>query len=304
MDNKIIVGHNGTASSTEAVMWAANEAVVRRQPLRIVACYDVPAAAVGASMGYGAGEAIAAAREVAESGAIEIESAVTAAFPGLVATVRLSPAPAASALLDGADAGDLIIVGSSSHEGASAFWMGTTPRQLVRHSPCPVVVVRGAASRNRPDRLVIGIDNSPASDRALAWAGDEADRHGVELVVVHGWSYAYMTTSLGVDQARELTQIDAACALDRSVELARDRNGTTVTGVLVEDSPVSALLDTVRDGDVLVIGSRGHGGFRSRLFGSTANSILDSCQVPVVVLRAEPTLAGASSAAQAELARS
>lgn len=63
----------------------------------------------------------------------------------------------------------------------------------------------------------------------------------------------------------------------------------TVTGILIENRAVSAVLDTLRDGDLLVVGSRGRGGVRSRLFGSTVNSILDHASVPVVVVRADPS---------------
>ena len=103
---------------------------------------------------------------------------------------------------------------------------------------------------------------------------------------MHGWAYAYAPDDARSAQARELTEIDAACTLDRSVEAARARCGIDVTGCLVENSAVTALLETARDGDLLVLGSRGRGALRSRLFGSTVNSVLDTCPVPVIVVRA------------------
>ena len=165
-----------------------------------------------------------------------------------------------------------------------AIMLGSTSRSLVRTSPCPVAVVRGAASRGRPDRVVVGVDGSPPSDRALQWAADEADRQGVELAVLHGWSYSYPTTDARSSQARDLTEIDAACLLEQSVELARDRCGVDVSGLLVEGSPATAILESVRDGDLLVLGSRGRGAVRSGLFGSVVNSVLDHAAVPVVVV--------------------
>ena len=94
--------------------------------------------------------------------------------------------------------------------------LGSTTRHVVRDSPCPVAVVRGAAGRGRPDRIVVGVDGSLASDQAVAWAGDEADRHQVGLVIVHGWTYAYAPDDARSVQARELTEIDAACTLERA----------------------------------------------------------------------------------------
>jgi nucleotide-binding universal stress UspA family protein len=188
-------------------------------------------------------------------------------------------------LLDNVDSEDLIVLGASSHGGTAAFWLGSTPRHVVRHSPCPVVVVRGAASRGHPDRVVVGVDGSPSSERALRWAGDEADRHGVPLLVVHGWLYPYLPVDTTSSQARDLTNVDAACLLEVAVESARERFAAEVTGQLVEGGPATSLLETVRDGDLLVVGSRGRGALAANLFGSTVNTVLDRSVVPVVVVR-------------------
>jgi nucleotide-binding universal stress UspA family protein len=182
-------------------------------------------------------------------------------------------------------ADDLIVVGASGHHGAGAFWLGSTPRRLVRHSPCPVAVIRGPVSRGKPDRVVVGVDGSATSDAALAWAGDQADRHQVELVIVHAWSYPYAELTYSSSPTRDLMEVDAACALDRAVERAREQFGCDVTGLLVANGTVAALTETVRDGDLLVLGSRGHGSLVAGLIGSTVNAVLDRAQVPVVVVR-------------------
>ena len=117
------------------------------------------------------------------------------------------------------------------------------------------------------------------------WAADEADLHGVELRVVHSWMYPYFGIDTNAPQARDLTRIDAATVLERSVEQACERCGVTVTGVLVEDGPTSALLGAVKDGELLVLGSCGRGAIASTLLGSTVSNVLDEAAVPVVVVR-------------------
>lgn len=151
--------------------------------------------------------------------------------------------------------------------------------------PCPVVIVRGRASEGHPNRVVVGVDGSGASDVALMWAEDEADRYQAELVIVHGWNYPYIPVDAGSSQARDLTRVDAACVLDRAVEHATERISSRVTGRLVEASPATALLEALDDGDLLVVGSRGRGALVSTIFGSTVNSGLEQCAVPVVVVR-------------------
>lgn len=286
MSDKIIVGFNGTDSSAEAVRWAADEARARNVALRVVSCFDFPS--IAGDAGFGAGAVYDAIRSTTETEAAAIRTSIGASHPDVSLTVDVVPGPVTTVLLEGLDRDDLVVVGASSHDGAAAFWMGTTPRHLVHHSPCPVAVIRGSASRGAPDRVIVGIDGSRASGEALRWAGDEADRHGVELVVVHAWDYPYEPTNAGDVQGRDVTEIDAACTLDKAVETARERCAAVVTPTLVEGGPVTALLDTARDGDILVLGSRGRGALRSRIFGSTANSILDTAVVPVVIIRADP----------------
>jgi nucleotide-binding universal stress UspA family protein len=284
MTKQITVGYDGSVPSSEAVLWAAAEANVRGASLRIVSCFEVPLAgeAIG---GWAATEAYASLLEGNRSALAQMKDIVAEATPGIEIVAETSAEPAAFALVDNVDADDLIVVGASSHRGSAAFWLGSTPRQLVRHSPCPVVVVRGTASRGRPDRVVVGTDGSAASERALQWAGDEADLHQVSLLILHGWLYPYLPLDTTSSQARDLTNVDAARLLDRAVESARERFAAEITGQLVESGPATALLETVRDGDLLVVGSRGRGALAAHLFGSTVNTVLDRSAVPVVVVR-------------------
>ena len=84
-----------------------------------------------------------------------------------------------------------------------------------------------------------------------------------------------------------MTRVDAARVLDGAVELARDMCGGDVNGELIEGSPGSAILASVHDGDLLVLGSRGRGAWRTGLFGSTVNNVLDEVDVPLAVVRSE-----------------
>jgi nucleotide-binding universal stress UspA family protein len=257
--------------------------VARGASLKIVSCYRIPVTT--GAYGWPATSAIEMLLEAAQQSAAHMREMIALAHPGLPISTEVSAGPASSVLVDGEGPGDLVVVGASSHEGAGAFWLGSTPRHVIRHSACPVVVVRGAASRGRPDRIVVGIDGSPAADEALRWAIQEAELHGIELVVVHAWSYPYSPVATTTSQARDLMEIDAACVLDRALETVRERSSVEVAGRLVENATVSALLDTVRDGDVLVLGHRGHSSLVAGLLGSTVNAVVDRCAVPVAIVK-------------------
>jgi nucleotide-binding universal stress UspA family protein len=283
MTKEIIVGYDGSAPSTEAVFWAADEANVRGSVLKIVSCFGAPM--VSDPLSGWAPTAYASLLDANQSALAKIKEVVMTASPGVEVETEATAESASFALIDGADAEDLIVVGASGHHGAAAFWLGSTARHVVRHSPCPVVVVRGAASRGCPDRIVVGIDGSAMSNRALAWAGEEADRHHVGLLIVHAWLYPYLPVDTSSAQARDLVSVDAACVLDRAMETAREQFAAEISGQLVEGAPAISLLEVVRDGDLLVVGSRGRGGLAANLFGSTVNVVLDGCAVPVVVVR-------------------
>jgi len=264
-------------------MWATSEAASRHVPLRIVSCYHVPAF-TEVSNAWAIEQMYTALRESTDTSLQQIRETVEKAQPDLKVTCEASPNSPMGVLIGKADRDDLIVVGASGRTGVEAFLLGSTARAVVRNSPCPVVVVRGAASRGRPDRVVVGIDGSDLSDAAVEWAGEEADRHGVPLVIVHAWSYPYVPT-LNDSQARDLTEVDAASILDRSVQNAREKFAATIERQLVEGSAVSVVLNAVRDGDLLVLGSHGRGVVLSGLLGSVVNSVLDRSSVPVVVVR-------------------
>ena len=282
MTKQINVGFNGTASSSEAVSWAVAEASARGARLRLISSYSIPVVP-SSILGWPSSENHASAVQDTEGRLMHLRAEIAESHPDLEITTVASSDSAASALVRDVVADDLVVVGTSTHH--SGVWLGRTARHVVQHSPCPVVVVAGPGSWGRTERIVVGVDGSPASGQALQWAGDEADRYGATLLVVHGWTYPYLHADPNSAEARDQTKADASRVVDRAVESAREQFAAEVTGRLIENSPAAALLGAVRHGDLLVLGSHGHGAIHSTLFGSTVNSVLDRCAVPTVVVR-------------------
>ena len=292
MTKHIIVGFDHSDGARTAVKWAADEALVRGCRLSVISSFNVP---VGGDFiaGWPAADVHAIVNDAATQALDQVAAGLRVTHPDLDVVTSATVQPAWSALVDGAQADDLVVVGASAHSGAKAFWLGSTPRAVVRHAPCPVVVVRGAGAPHEPERVVVGFDGSDAAADALSWALDEADRLGAPVRVVHAWEYPYGplagdvpmgAVDFATAQVKDLTRVDAACVLEAGVELARERANVDVEGVLVEGTPASALLSFVQDGDLLVIGTRGRSALAG-VFGSTANAILDRANVPVVVVR-------------------
>jgi nucleotide-binding universal stress UspA family protein len=284
MTKQINVGFNGSVSSIEAVRWAAEEAERRGVRLRLISCFSTPAIP-GAGLGLTAAEAFTSVLDETHDALLQAQALIARSHPDLAVTAVASSDPPSTTLIDHLSADDLVVVGATTHHAGAGRVLGSTARHVVRHSPCPVVVVRGSTSCGHTERVVVGVDGSTASRKALQWAGDEADRYGTELVVVHAWMYPDTHSFSESSQARDLTQVDAACLLDREVEAAHEQFACEVSGQLVDFSPSAALLATVRDGDLLVVGSEGHGSVHTTLFGSTVSTLLDQCPVPTVVVR-------------------
>ena len=285
MSKHITVGFDGSPEANEALRWGVYEARARDCGLEIMTCYHLPVAS-DVHAGWVPLEAYGQAEQAANAQLEQVREAVKAEHPELAVSTDLRAGPPGALLIEESKSDqEMIVLGASSHRGAAAFWLGSTPRSVVRHAHCPVVVVRGVSGRGGPDRVVVGIDGSATSNRALRWAAAEADLHSVALHIVHVWEYPYVLATTRESQGRDLTRVAAANVLDAAMELAREACGSTVTGELVEGGPASGLLSALRDGDLLVLGSRGRGAVRAGMFGSTVNSVLDDAALPVAVLR-------------------
>jgi nucleotide-binding universal stress UspA family protein len=138
-------------------------------------------------------------------------------------------------------------------------------------------------------KIVVGTDGSKIADLALDWAYDEAQRWSADLEVVHAWSYpyGYGGARVTVEEPPELMKLDAAKVLEASCNGLLERKGSAVTlrPRLLAGSPARVLMDEAEDADLLVVGSRGHGGFLSLLLGSTAHQVTQHAHCPVVVVR-------------------
>ena len=260
--------------------WAAALAGRAASALRIVWCRDGTG-----DDAYVVGDDLDAIAEGDISPIDAVAASVRVNHPALTVSTTVIAGSPRDVLRAHSQDPDLLVVGHSHHPGAVRFWQGTTTQWLSRHTDCPVVMVPTQTPPDAPTRVLVGVDGSAASLAAAAWAADEAALVMCELVVLHAWESAYRAVDPASEQARDVTRLDAAGALARAVEVAREHTAGSVTSVLVESRPAAALLDAARPGDIVVIGASGHGVVSANLVGSTVNHLLDRSPVPVVVVR-------------------
>jgi nucleotide-binding universal stress UspA family protein len=137
-------------------------------------------------------------------------------------------------------------------------------------------------------KVVVGVDGSDGSRKALRWAATEATARGDDLELVHVWEAPQAYAPLGLGSYPldpEPIQDAARNVLEDLVDEARQVAPTIdVRGELIQGSPAQALLDHARTADLLVVGSRGMGGFKSLLLGSVSQQVVQHAPCPVVIV--------------------
>jgi nucleotide-binding universal stress UspA family protein len=144
-------------------------------------------------------------------------------------------------------------------------------------------------ARDRPV-VVVGVDGSEASAAALRWALDEAERRDAEVEAVCAWEYSVASPPylVGGGSVHEYVVEDAKRTVHLAVESAlAERPGcrVPVREEAVPGPPAMALLRRAGPADLVVVGSRGRGGFRSLLLGSVSHQVVTHAECPVVVVR-------------------
>jgi nucleotide-binding universal stress UspA family protein len=143
--------------------------------------------------------------------------------------------------------------------------------------------------------IVVGVDDSPSSQHALRWAIEEARFRSTTLYVVSAWEFPFAPAAdeaSGVQSDADLLpQVPSLerSALDELAAAVTDAGGdpknSAVTMHVVRGHPVRVLLDAAKNADLLVVGSRGRGGFAGLLLGSVSRECARRATCPVVVVR-------------------
>ncbi|UGS34777.1 universal stress protein [Capillimicrobium parvum] len=158
----------------------------------------------------------------------------------------------------------------------------------------------------QPSLVVVGVDGSAGAGHALRWAAAEARLRKVRLRVVHAWTigftgipgggYGYMgdSRSLSGEGISELRRA-AEELLDRAItEIATEARGIEIERQVIEGGAAEVLVGAATEGDLLVVGSRGHGGLAGLLLGSISQQCAHHASCPVVIVRAPRTSASGS----------
>jgi nucleotide-binding universal stress UspA family protein len=138
--------------------------------------------------------------------------------------------------------------------------------------------------------IVVGVDGSPGSKEALRFAVEEARLHKAKLKAVAAWTLTVVAAPIGlmppIDEAL-IPDLEAHAreVLDRTIaEVVGDGTEVEIEKVVLEGSSAHVLVDTAQGADLLVVGTRGHGGFTGLLLGSVSQQVTHHAPCPVIVV--------------------
>nr|WP_168720703.1 universal stress protein [Streptomyces sp. SAT1]ANO42541.1 universal stress protein [Streptomyces sp. SAT1] len=291
MDLPLVVGVDGSEPALRAVDWAADEAVLRGLPLRVVYAslwerYEGAALA----RDLGKPDARVAAEDVVRAGAHRAR----ARRPDLAVSLAALPEAPEYALLREARNASALVVGSRGRGGVSGLLLGSVGLYVAAHADCPVVVVRpGGDNQARTavhGRVVVGIGDEPAAE--VPFAAREAALRGAALEAVRAWrcpapepaGHPLLTggPERGYGEAAEEAAAAAAEVLEEALRDVPPR--VEVRRRTAEGPAHKVLLGASRTADLLVVGARRRPGRLGLQLGRVAHALLHHALCPVAVV--------------------
>jgi nucleotide-binding universal stress UspA family protein len=273
----IVAGHDGSENGVRALDWAAEEARVRDVPLTVLHVYD---AYVGGPI-VPPVDLRSLAQETLDAGLAHVREAA----PDVEVRGVLASGLAAAKLIEAGRSADLLVLGPRGLGGFAGLVLGSVSAQVVAHAPCPVVIARGdRGPATGPDRVVVGVDGSPASRAALALAFTEAELHKASVLAVTAWAAAPSEDLPPLVDAAGMREAAEKRLAQLMMPLRELRPGVDVEVSVRTGPPRDVLLEAAADARLLVVGSRGLGGFRGLLLGSVSHALVQHAPCPVAVV--------------------
>jgi nucleotide-binding universal stress UspA family protein len=281
---QVVVGVDGSEPSAAAVQWAARDANRRNAELVITHAFDwrVQGSRVQVAGGY---------REAVQEAAGKIvDTAVTQALvaePGLRVSPELTVGRAAPALVDRSTEDTLVVVGNRGRGGFSSLLLGSVSQQVATHAGGPVAVVRGRADA-ATGAVVVGVDGPAEPTQTLGAAFDEAARRGARLLVVYVSSattppWNNVAPYVDDDGVEELVAARETLAQEIEPWTAKYPD-VVVEAVALGGHPAEVLIDLSRTAQLIIVGTRGSGGFAGLLLGAVSQQLLHHADCPVLII--------------------
>ncbi|MCZ4517589.1 universal stress protein [Rhodococcus ruber] len=282
----ILVGIDGSAEAEAAARWAATYAEKVHATVRLV--HAVPVGDWYGSAEFVDGGALERdLRAMGRKQLVRAQGAIHDVAPTVtVETVNVDGTIASYVADTGAE---MVVLGSRKSSAIRDLTLGSNSLRVVTHAHCPVLLLRGESERKEAGRpIVVGIDGSEQSDRALGIALELADNMGTPVVAVNYWGFAAQpglgTGFDGVDWVS--VGEHEKLWLERHVGKMHEKYPeVTLTTVSAQSSPTRGLRAMSVSASMLVVGSRGRGVLRGAILGSVGQNLVHHADCSVLIVR-------------------
>jgi len=264
-ENRIVVGVDGTAEGEAAIRWATAEAKTRGTELALVHAFVWPLFPVP----LGSSDMAPGLRVMADKIVAEAQELARKLEPGIPLTAERIDGFPTPVLLRQSGRADLVVIGSRRLGATIGLLVGSIGLDLASHAHCPVIVVRPDQPPESGSHVVIGYDGSPTGEAALDFGLDYARRRHLDVRVV--------SVQSPHDERHHLSHRDMASAV-------HNREGAAADLIHVTGHPAEQLIRWSADAQLIVVGSRGRGGFTGLLLGSVSQAVLHHADCPVAVI--------------------
>jgi nucleotide-binding universal stress UspA family protein len=287
----LVVGTDGSSAAAEALAWALEESHRRRVPLHVVTAWS-PSRDPQETQWLSTMTSVSELRTaVADELAATVTSAVESANHHEVSiSTEVAYGHPAKALIDESDPDRLLVVGSRGRGALSGIVLGSVSQACAQYARGPVVVVRGSTPTAGTGRVVVGVDGSAESLAALRFAAVDARLRGAPLQVVHVWQdtdHAAHGRFVPPGESAKARADEAWYDILRAVlDVAPD---VEIISEHVAGYAQSVLLKASEGAALLVVGSRGLGGWAGLMLGSVSLHCITQSACPVAVIRAPAT---------------
>ncbi|TCC07842.1 universal stress protein [Kribbella soli] len=283
----IVIGYDGSRGSRSALQWAAVTAYRAMAPLRIVEAFEI---VILTRPSPGHIVPLDAVRTARQKGLDQVADDIRTQYPDLRVETSLVGGSASKTLVEAAQDARLVVIGSRGLGGWSGLMVGSVAVQVTTHANCPVVVVPHdlRARAHEGPTVVVGVDGSKVSAKAIDFAFDQAESLHAKVVAVHAWTSPFLTYADGASMLQfdeEKVREEARLLVAESVAgAAAEHPDVEWSTELAMGSAAQALVQRSESADLLVVGSRGRGGFTGLLIGSVGQSALHHTHCPIAIV--------------------
>lgn len=283
----IVVGVDGSRSARHALHWTGRWAAFTNTPVTVVAALGKPP--VGLEVDGGSGPVSKFREQVRIMVEGEIQR-LRAEVPTVDVSYRDEWGDAAQVLIEATRHALGVVLGTRGLGGWAGLLLGTVSDKVISHAKGPVVVVPPHWKPvRRGEPVTLGVDDPATCGPAVSFAVRAAQALGTSLHVIHAWEvqkgWSHLATTFGAAHVRSVREaaeirLETVCQM-----LAAQAPDLPVVEQLVEGDPAVVLSEASQGSRLLVMGTRGRGGWQGLLLGSRSRELAQSSACPVAIIR-------------------